>query len=142
MAESEDVAPYVVDRLRAVCLALPGVHEERAWVGLRWRIRGRTFAHVLVVQDGRPASYARAAAADTPVTVLTFHATGPDLLALTHAGPPFHKPPWSPTVVGMVLGPDTDWDEVTELLVDSYCVMAPKKLARSVGDEFAARRTS
>ena len=29
----------------------------------------------------------------------------------------------------MVLDADqTDWDEVTELLTDSYCVLAPKKL--------------
>jgi hypothetical protein len=28
----------------------------------------------------------------------------------------------------MVLDPDVDWTEVGELLVESYCVLAPKKL--------------
>ena len=28
----------------------------------------------------------------------------------------------------MVVDEDTDWDEVTELLTESYCVMAPQKL--------------
>ena len=30
--------------------------------------------------------------------------------------------------VGMVLDADTDWDEVGELMIESYCVLAPKKL--------------
>jgi hypothetical protein len=28
----------------------------------------------------------------------------------------------------MVLTDDTDWDEVAELMIESYCVLAPKKL--------------
>jgi hypothetical protein len=32
----------------------------------------------------------------------------------------------------MVLGDHTDWDEVAELMAESYCLMAPKKLARLV----------
>jgi hypothetical protein len=31
-----------------------------------------------------------------------------------------YQPPWSRTVVGMVLDGDTDWDEVAELVVESY----------------------
>jgi hypothetical protein len=32
----------------------------------------------------------------------------------------------------MMLGEDTDWEEVAELLTDSYCVLAPKRLSESV----------
>lgn len=32
----------------------------------------------------------------------------------------------------MVLDADVDWDEVAELLTESYCVMAPKKLVQMV----------
>ena len=78
------------------------------------------------------ARYARAAATDGPITVLTFESSGPELAALSEAGSPFFKPPWRPTVVGMVLGARVDWDEVGELLTESYCVLAPKKLVELV----------
>src|SRR5215203_2923779 len=35
-------------------------------------------------------------------------------------------------VVGLVLDDDTDWDELAELLTDSYCVQAPRALAERV----------
>ena len=127
-----DVAPEVVDELRSVCLALPEAYEESAWVGTRWRIRKKTFAHVLTIDAGRPPGYARAAVTDGPVTVPTFESSGPELAALSDAGHPFFKPPWRPTVVGMVLGAAVDWDEVAELLAESYCVHAPKKVVELV----------
>ncbi len=63
-----------------------------------------------------------------PTTVLTFRSSGEELAALTHAGPPFYQPPWSPTVVGMVLDEDTAWEEVAELVTESYRFCAPQKL--------------
>jgi hypothetical protein len=39
---------------------------------------------------------------------------------------------WGRDAVGMVLDDDTDWDEVGELVTDSFCVMAPKKLVALV----------
>ena len=114
----------------AICLGLPNAREEDAWTGVRWRVRGRTFAHVMVAQEGYESSYFEITGLPGPETVLTFHSTGDELLALTHAGLPFYKPPWSPTIVGLVLGDATDWDEVRELLTDSYRFSAPQKLVR------------
>ena len=48
----------VVARVGATALALPAAYEEDAWTGVRWRIRGRTFAHVLVAQEGYESSSA------------------------------------------------------------------------------------
>jgi hypothetical protein len=48
------VPDKVLSRLRSVCLGLPEAHEETAWVGVRWRIRTNTFAHVLVINAGWP----------------------------------------------------------------------------------------
>jgi len=127
-----DVPPDILDRLRQVCLALPEVAEEQAWVGTRWVVRGRTFAHVLVVDAGWPPAYARAAATDGPATVLTFRSSGADAVALRAAGPPFFAPVWRAEEVGMVLDAAGDWDEVAEVLTDSYCVLAPKALAALV----------
>ncbi len=49
-------------------------------------------------------------------------------------GNPF-APGWGPGLVSMVLRDDgtTDWDEVKELLTESYCLLAPKKLVALLG---------
>jgi hypothetical protein len=128
VAVDPDVPADIVERLRAVCLRLPEVVEEEAWVGLRWRVRTKTFAHVVAVHDGRPAAYATAAGTDGPATVLTFRSWGEELAALTAVGPPFFKPVWFRDIVGVVLGDDVDWAEIDELLTESYCLLAPARL--------------
>jgi hypothetical protein len=120
--------PEVVARLGRTALALPEAYEEDAWTGIRWRIRARTFAHVLVAQAGFESSFRDLTGVADPTTVLTFHATGDELLALAHAGLPFYKPPWSPTIIGMVVDDDTDWAEVADLVTESYRLCAPRKL--------------
>ena len=118
----------VVARIASTALALPDAYEEDAWTGVRWRVRSKTFAHVLVAQEGYTSAYRDVTGVTEPTTVLTFRAWGDELLALTQAGPPFYQPPWSPTIVGMVLDEDTDWDEVAELVTESYRFCAPQKL--------------
>src|SRR6478736_1498620 len=41
--------PQFVARVGEVALGLPDAHEEDAWTGVRWRIRQRTFAHVVAL---------------------------------------------------------------------------------------------
>lgn len=130
MAERIEPAEDVVLRLRAVAAGLPEVVEEDAWTGVRWRVRTHTFAHVMVAQEGYESAYRDITGDPGTRTVLTFRASGDELLALTHAGLPFYKPPWSPTIVGMVLDDDTDWSEVAELVTESYRFQAPQKLVR------------
>ena len=132
MAPHADVSAEILDTIRAVCLALPEVHEEEAWVGTRWRIRTRTFAHVLVVDEGWPPAYARAVGSDGPITVLMFRSSGAERDALRNGGPPFFSVPWRADEVGLVLGGDVDRTEVAELLTDSYCLLAPRNLAATV----------
>lgn len=132
MPDYAEVAPEIVERLRSVCRGLPETYEEQAWVGTRWRIRKRTFAHVLAIDSKWPAAYARAIEPDGPVTVLTMRSSIPELDALTSSGPPFYRPDWGDNVLGMVLGEDVDWDEVAELLTESYLIQAPRKLAALV----------
>ena len=40
----------------------------------------------------------------------------------------------------MLLDDDTDWEELAELLTDSYCVQAPKELAARVPRPVRDRR--
>jgi hypothetical protein len=60
--------------------------------------------------------------------VLTFRSSGAELDALRAGGHPFFAPGWGSNTVGMVIDAGVDWDEVRELLTESYCTMAPKKL--------------
>ncbi len=118
----------IIARVASTALALPDAYEEDAWTGVRWRVRNKTFAHVLVAQEGCTSAYREMTGVTEPTTVLTFRSSGDELLALAHAGPPYYQPPWSPTVVGMVLDGVTDWDEVAELVTESYRFCAPQKL--------------
>jgi YjbR len=122
--------PDVVRRLGSIALRLPEAREEEAWTGVRWRIRTTTFAHVMVAQPGYESAYRDITGDPSVRTVLTFRATGDELLALSHADLPFYKPPWSATIVGLVLADDTDWAEVAELVTESYRCCAPQKLVR------------
>jgi YjbR protein len=132
MTEHVDVPAELVAKLRSICAGLPEAYEEQAWVGIRWRIRKQTFAHVLTIDSGWPPAYARAAGSDGPITVLTFRSSGPGLEILRNASHPFFSPRWSPNVVGMVLDGGADWDEVADLVTESYCVLAPKRLVALV----------
>lgn len=128
MSGPGDVPPEVLDELRPICGGLPETYEEPAWIGIRWRIRKRTFAHVFTVEG----EHSRARNGE-PTCLLTFRSPGDELEALVATGYPFYKADWGVDVVGLVLEPDVDWDEVGELLTESYCVLAPKRLAAQVG---------
>ncbi|WP_028927138.1 MmcQ/YjbR family DNA-binding protein [Pseudonocardia acaciae] len=117
-----------VERVRVVCLALPEAYQEPAWIGTRWRVRGHTFAHVLPIEDGRPPVYARAVGTDGPVVVLTFSASLSELDALASTDRGYFRAHFGRDVGGLILGDDVDWDEVAELLTESYRMHAPRKL--------------
>jgi hypothetical protein len=118
MTDYLDVPDAIVRRLRAACAHLPEAYEEQAFAGVRWRIRGNTLVHVVTVEDS-----------PEPFTYMTFHSRGAESEALVAMGDPFF-PGWGGGLVSMALRDDgtTDWDEVKELVTDSYCLLAPKKL--------------
>jgi predicted DNA-binding protein (MmcQ/YjbR family) len=119
--EYADVPDDVLAELRAVCSGLPDSYEEQAWTGRRWRIRKRTFAHVLTLDSD-----------DGPSTIMTFRSAGEELDILQQSGHPFFKAGWGDDVMGIVLDDGTDWAEVAELVTESYCLLAPKKLVAEV----------
>ena len=118
MTDYLEVPAEIVQRVRVACAHLPEAYEEQAFAGVRWRVRGNTLAHVVTRQHP-----------EGPVTYVTFHAEGEELEALPAMGDPFYVG-WGPGLIAMVLRDDgsTDWTEVTELLTDSYRMLAPKKL--------------
>lgn len=123
----------IVDRLRSICLSLPEAYEETAWVGTRWMVRKRNFAHVVAIEDGWPPAYARAAGSDG--IVLTFRVSALDYGAFGEADPRFFQAEWSTLwgtkVVGLKLGKTVDWGEVEALVTESHRLLAPRGLASS-----------
>ncbi|WP_415952237.1 MmcQ/YjbR family DNA-binding protein [Streptomyces sp. KLOTTS4A1] len=132
MSSPGDVPPEILDRLRPICRQLPESYEEPAWIGVRWRIRKRTFAHVYSPDPDRHPLYAPYVTEGQEPVVLSFRVPADDLLGLTTGGFPFLRLDWGRNVVAAVLGGHTDWTELTELIADSYCQQAPKFLASRV----------
>ena len=132
MSEPGDVSSEILDRLRPICRRLPDAYEKPAWIGVRWRIRARTVAHVYSPGPERFPVYARYVVDGEGPTVLTFRVPLDDLLGLTAAGFPYFRAPWGRNVAAAILGDHTDWTEIAELITDSYCEMAPKFLVARV----------
>ncbi len=129
-----EIPDDMLANLRAICGKLPEAYEEKAWVGHRWVIGKKTFAHVLSINDGWPPAYARAACERGPLYVLTFRSRG-----RSHEPPefdeyPFFRPIWFPNIVGLIIDDGIEWAEVQEILVTSYLVLAPKRLVDQLGD--------
>lgn len=108
----------MIDRLTTVLDAFPGCEPDDAWVGVRWRVGQATIAHVFGGED--------------QLFRIVFRAEPSEVMAFELMGPPYFRAGWSDNVVGMLLDEDTDWDELAELLTDSFHVQAPSKLSAEV----------
>ena len=122
MPDYAEVDPAILEKLRERCMALPDAYEEQAWTGRRWLVRKKNFAHVLTIND--PTGALR--------TVMAFRSPDEERAFLVANGHPFFLLGWGRNAVGMVLNEKTDWDEVRELVTESYCVLAPQKLVALV----------
>ncbi|ADG78373.1 MmcQ/YjbR family DNA-binding protein [Tsukamurella paurometabola] len=118
MTARPDVPDEWIDRIAAIVEAFPECVADRAWVGTRWRVRGSTVAHVFGGED--------------QLFRLIFRAEPGEVPAFENLGDPYFRTDWGATTVGIMLDERTDWDEVAELLTDSYCVQAPESLASQV----------
>lgn len=118
MPERPDVPRELVARLGRLMVSFPQCREEDAWTGVRWRVGAATVAHVFGGEDQR--------------FRITFRAEPAEVMAFAHLGVPYFKASWGGNVVGLILDGATDWEELGELLTDSYCLQAPAKLAAQV----------
>lgn len=108
-------------RLRKICLALADAHEVEAWGEPTFRVRNKLFAMYAAANNhhggGRPAVWIKAPPGNQDLMVRT----APDRFFV----PPYVGPSgW----VGVWLDRGVDWDELTELLRDSYRMTAPRRL--------------
>lgn len=107
----------ILDRLRGICLALPEASEKEAWGDPTFRVRDRIFA-MIKTGDGRISAWLKAPPGGQA------HLVEAD--PRTFFVPPYvgHKG-W----VGVRLDGAADWDEVAALVIRSYRLVAPKRLA-------------
>jgi hypothetical protein len=120
-----EVPEDIVKRVRALCLALPEVTVRVDYSLIRARSTAQSF-------DIRRRSFcllvAREDPAGQPVTLLVLRAGPQEREALLSIGHPFFASRAGRDRIGVLLTDDTDWAEIRELVIESYRVLAPKKL--------------
>jgi hypothetical protein len=115
-------ATPAIARIRAVCLALPEVVEKPfgGHTAPAFRVRDKLF--VTTSEDGRSMTV-KAPQGVQQVLV----SSDPERFFV----PPYVGPKgW--VGVRLDLAKPPDWDEVTEMIVESYCLIAPRRLAAVV----------
>jgi predicted DNA-binding protein (MmcQ/YjbR family) len=103
------------ERLRAICLALPGAAEKPMRRGPTYRVNDRIFA-MERPHDGAVAVWCKAPAGSQAVLI----GADPDRFFV----PPYVGPKgW----IGIRLDKRPDWNEVAALIERSYRLIAPKR---------------
>jgi len=111
-----------LDRLREICLALPEAIERETWGEATFRVREKIFA-MGGSQDGHPRMCCKARPGLQGALV------GAD--AQRFYVPPYVGPKgW----IGVYLNDRTDWDELADLVEESYRMTAPKRLAAQLDE--------
>ena len=125
MSAPIEVPGDIVERVRTLCLALPEVTVRIDYSLVRARSTAQSF-------DIRRRSFcllvAREDPAGQPVPLLVLRAGPEERQALLSIGHPFFASRAGRDRIGVLLTDDTDWEEIRELVTESYRVLAPKKL--------------
>jgi hypothetical protein len=116
--ERPEVPDELLRWLRTLFDGFPECVEDAAWVGVCWRVGQATVAHVFGGED--------------QLFRITFRAEPGEVMAFENLGAPYFRAGWGGNVVGLVIDENTDWEELTELLTDSFCIQAPARLAMRV----------
>jgi hypothetical protein len=117
-----------LDRVREICLALPGATEKIAWGEPTFRA-GKIFAMMSTYHHGDP-----------HISVLVPAEEGVQESLVAAEPRHFFRPPYvGPSGwVGVRLDTGLDWNVVASLIKDAYRIIAPAKLVRQLED--GARR--
>ncbi|MGH3149784.1 MAG: MmcQ/YjbR family DNA-binding protein [Streptosporangiaceae bacterium] len=125
MSAPVEIPEDIVERVRALCLALPEVTVRVDYSLIRTRstahsfdIRRRSFCLLVAREDP----------AGQPVSLLVLRADPEERKALLSTGYPFFATRAGRDRIGVLLTDHTDWEEIRELVIESYRVLAPKKL--------------
>lgn len=123
-----------IDRIRRICLALPEAHEQEAWGEPTFRVRRKIFA-MYASADNHHGGGTSSLWCNAPLGVQQM---------LMNAEPAvYFSPPYVGVKgwIGIRLEPVDD-EELSELVVQSYCMVAPKRLQALLGEEPPRPRTT
>jgi hypothetical protein len=116
--------PTAVERLRAICLALPEATEKVAWGEPTWRVRGKLFAQL---DDHHHGAEHLAVWMPAPLG---------EQEAMVMMDPErFFRPPYvgGRGWVGVRIDRQPDWGMVARVVAQAYCQVAPPRLRETVG---------
>jgi hypothetical protein len=126
MNSSNAIPPAILAKLRKLCMAMPRAYEETAWVGTRWCISKKNFAHVIMINEGLPPNYAKAANTNGPQCILTFRSDLAEYDPAIFQSEPYFKPVWFRNIAGLKLNRDTNWSTVKDHIEASYRLLSEK----------------
>jgi predicted DNA-binding protein (MmcQ/YjbR family) len=109
-------------RLRALCLALPEATEKEAWGHPTFRVKDKIFA-TYSDDTGRPSLWCKGSAGAQEVLVASDPARFYVPAYVGHRG-------W----IGVWLQAPIDWNQLADLIEESYRLTAPKRLAARLDD--------
>ena len=115
--------PAAIERVRAICLRLPEVVEKPfgGHTAPAFRVRDKFF--VMTSEDGSSLTMK----APPGVQTILVGSDAERFFVPKYVGPKG----W--IGVRLDLRRQPDWDELAEMIVESYCLTAPKRLAAQVG---------
>jgi predicted DNA-binding protein (MmcQ/YjbR family) len=120
-----EVPEDIVERVRALCLALPEVtvridysQTDVRSTARSFDIRRRSFCLLVAYEDS----------SGKPVPLLVLRVGPGEREALLSTGHPFLASRAGRDRIVVVLTGDTNWEEIRELVTESYRILAPKKL--------------
>ncbi len=108
----------LVARIRSICLALPEAVERETWGHPTFRVRNKIFVGCGKTEE------------DPPRVTMSMKAAAGEQESLLAEGHPFFFPKYvgSKGWIGIEVGAATDWEEIAELVEDSYREVAPRVL--------------
>ena len=111
-----------IEPLRQICLSFPEAVEKETWGHPTFRVNDKMF--VMCSTD------------DTTGPTMTLKAPAGEQELLLASSVRFFYPSYvgANGWIGIKLSNSTDWDEVRELVDDSYRLIAPKRLLKALGD--------
>ncbi|MBN8873481.1 MAG: MmcQ/YjbR family DNA-binding protein [Rhodospirillales bacterium] len=117
-----------IDRLRAICLALPEAQEKETWEAPTFRVRDKIFAMVHAF-EGEASLWCKAP-------------PGVQAILVEAAPDRFFRPPYVGPKgwIGIRLTDAVDWEELAALIRRSWSMTAPKRLQRDVGSGAVSQR--
>jgi hypothetical protein len=126
MSAPLEIPEDIIERVSALCLALPEAsvrveasHNTERRIVRTFFIRRSAFCWLVAAQSRT----------GKPVTQLVLYADPEERQALLSIGRPYFASRIPRDGIVVVLTDATDWEEIRELMTESYRMIAPKKLS-------------